>query len=184
MKIYTKSGDKGKTSLIGGKQLDKDHLRIEAYGTIDELNSCLGLVRDRNVLVQQQSLLAHIQSYLFTIGSHLAFDPSSSSSFPIPALDPKAVTQLEKAIDRMQDELPVLKQFVLPGGHPLVSSCHVARTICRRAERRVVTLSKKVEIDAEILVFLNRLSDYLFVLARATGKELDVAERLWEPRNK
>ena len=182
MKIYTKSGDKGKTALIGGKLLDKDHLRIEAYGTVDELNSCLGLVRDNNVVMQQQALLASIQSYLFIIGSHLAFDPASA--FPIPELDPEAVSNLEKAIDHMQDGLPVLKQFILPGGHPLVSSCHLARTICRRAERRVVSLSKDVEVDSEILVFLNRLSDYLFVLARATGKELNVTERLWEPRNK
>jgi cob(I)alamin adenosyltransferase len=182
MKIYTKTGDKGKTSLIGGKQLDKDDLRIEAYGTIDELNSFFGLIRDGNVVTHQQMLLDNIQTYLFTIGSHLAFDPDST--FPIPSLNRDAVVNLEQAIDLMQEQLPALTQFILPGGHTLVSYCHIARTICRRAERRVVSLSKMVYIPADILVFLNRLSDYLFVLARATANALGIKELLWEPRNR
>lgn len=173
MKIYTKTGDKGTTGLYGGGRLNKDDARIEAYGTVDELNSVVGLVRSSPNAGEHDDLLEMVQIELFNIGSHLAYDPASD--LPLPELNKGLVDRLEKAMDKMNDALPKLKSFVLPGGSLSSSHAHLARTVCRRAERRVVSLSRAAELDKGIIVFLNRLSDYFFLLARyllnAEGKK-------------
>ena len=180
-KIYTKTGDSGVTALFGGSRLSKGHLRIHAYGTVDELNSHIGVVRDHltNELLKQE--LQKIQVQLFNIGAHLATDPSKSNEW-LPQLEQSSVDGLEISIDKMQDELKPLKSFILPAGHPTVSFCHVARSVCRRTERYVVTLSENEKVDKIIIQYLNRLSDYLFVLARFIGKLNKVEEILWKPR--
>jgi cob(I)alamin adenosyltransferase len=178
-KIYTKSGDKGDTSLFGGKRLPKDHLRIEAYGTIDELNACLGLVRDgiqENEVLR--SYLKDIQDTLFTIGSNLAMDPEKPSPY-IKMIEQSVIIALENEIDAMDAVLPPLKNFILPGGHTTVSFCHLARTVCRRAERNTVALSHSEIVSPLIIEYLNRLSDYLFMLSRKIAQDLKVAEVLW-----
>ena len=178
MKIYTKTGDKGTTALFGGARLPKNHIRIESYGTVDELNSFIGLVRDHLTNEELRGELKSIQETLFTIGSHLAADPSKDNLW-IPEIKPTEIELLEKGIDRMQESLEPLKNFILPGGHPVVSHCHVVRCVCRRAERNVVALSE-IETIAPILIqYLNRLSDYFFVLARFVGKELGAEEVVW-----
>lgn len=182
MKIYTKTGDKGKTSLFGGKRLAKDHDRIEAYGTVDELNSQLGLIRDSIEQEAIRSLIKTIQNRLFTIGSNLASDPDKE--LITPDIFESDIEALEQAIDQMNTELPELKNFILPGGHPVVSYCHLARCICRRAERRVVTLAQQEKVEEIIIRYLNRLSDYLFVLSRKLGQNLGVEEVVWNPRSK
>lgn len=178
-KIYTKSGDKGDTSLFGGKRLPKDHLRIEAYGTIDELNACLGLVRDG---IQENEVLRgylkHIQDTLFTIGSNLAMDPEKPSPY-IKMIEQSVIIALENEIDKMDAVLPPLKNFILPGGHTTVSFCHLARTVCRRAERNTVALSHSEVVSPLIIEYLNRLSDYLFILGRKIAQDLKVEEVLW-----
>lgn len=179
-KIYTKTGDKGETSLFGGKRLPKSHLRIESYGTVDELNSYLGLVRDLVEQAEIKGLLKDIQDRLFTIGSNLASDPEKPLATP--DLEPEDITRLESAMDRMTQVLPPLKHFILPGGHPTVSTCHVARCVCRRAERLVVRLSMEETVDNMVIQYLNRLSDYLFVLARYVGSLLGAEEVIWQPR--
>jgi len=183
MKIYTKTGDKGKTSLIGGTKVFKSDLRIEAYGTIDELNSFIGLCLDHLKANNINNVLAEIQDRLFTIGSALACDPEKETKLKIPDLHEGDVELLEKEIDRMNEVLPVMKSFILPAGHVAVSSLHIARTVCRRAERCCVKMQKK-EMDVENLIikYLNRLSDYLFVLARFAAHQLDVEEIPWKPR--
>jgi cob(I)alamin adenosyltransferase len=181
MKIYTKTGDSGSTGLFGGKRVSKDDARIEAYGTIDELNSWMGLLRDQEVNRSRQGFLASIQENLFVISSMLAAEPGNER-IRIPKLDAGAVGMLEAAIDEMDRSLPEMRSFVLPGGHQSVSFCHVARTVCRRAERRLVTLYRQEEGDPQLLVYLNRLSDYLFVLARAMTQELGASETPWKPR--
>lgn len=183
-KIYTKTGDKGVTSLIGGTKVPKSHLRIEAYGTVDELNSYIGLVKD---LLHEQyktaNLLQEVQDRLFTIGSALACDPEKEVKLKIPDLFEKDITLLEESIDQMNEELEPMKYFILPGGHPTISHIHIARCICRRAERNVVALSlNSEEISAIVLQYLNRLSDYLFVLARFMGQVLGVQDIPWKPR--
>lgn len=183
MKIYTKTGDQGDTSLIGGIRVPKSHNRVEAYGTVDELNSFIGVVRDMSVNEQRQDIFQHIQENLFVIGSLLAADPHKKPAY-LPNLQEEDVLELEQAIDRMQEELPEMKHFILPGGHPDVSHCHLARAVCRRAERAVVRLHEEEKVDVRIIVYLNRLSDYLFVLARYIGKEHQVAEIPWKPRKK
>jgi cob(I)alamin adenosyltransferase len=165
MKIYTKKGDKGETSLLGGTRVSKSNIRIESYGTIDELNSWLGLVRDQEMDIHTKQILIHIQDRLFTLGSHLASDPKKSG-IKIPDINEENITLLEEEIDKMNETLPEMKSFVLPGGHNTVSYCHIARCICRRAERCVVHLASEEKVEDIILKYLNRLSDYLFVLAR------------------
>ena len=183
MKIYTKTGDGGTTSLIGGTKVSKAHLRIEAYGTVDELNSYIGLCKDLLQVMQANSILQEIQDRLFTIGSALACDPEKETKMKIPDLKEDDITLLENEIDKMNDSLPAMKSFILPGGHPTVSHVHVARCICRRAERNCVRLQlEKNEVEPIITKYLNRLSDYLFILARYTGHVLKVAELLWKPR--
>lgn len=181
MKIYTKTGDKGQTSLLGGTRISKAHPRIEAYGTIDELNSYIGLVRDQAVNESRKDILKEIQDRLFTIGSHLAADAERNTK-KVPDLLPSDVELLEKEMDKMDTTLPELRFFVLPGGHQSVSFCHVARTVCRRAERLVIAFAEEVEVEDIIVTYLNRLSDYLFVLSRKMAHELQVEEISWKPR--
>ncbi len=182
MKIYTKKGDKGETSLFGGKRLSKHHLRIETYGTVDELNAYIGLVRDNVQEDDLGSLLKKIQDTLFTLGGILASAPGKKpDTLLITASD---ITLLEEAIDQMEEKLPALKNFILPGGHTIVSFCHIARVVCRRAERRAVGLAQEEEVDEIIISYLNRLSDYLFVLARQLGQDLGVEEVEWKSKGK
>ncbi len=181
MKIYTKTGDKGSTSLLGGTRVSKGHERINAYGTIDELNSFLGLVSDLDPDEKRVNLIREVQTRLFTIGSSLAAETDRAKDFK-PDLEEDDITVLEEAIDEMNESLPVMKNFILPGGHQLVSFSHVARTVCRRAERLIITLAATEEIEEIVIRYLNRLSDYLFVLARKQGHDLKVNEIPWKPR--
>lgn len=179
-KIYTKTGDKGETGLFGGKRLLKYHMRIEAYGTVDELNSYLGLVRDSISDDASRDFLKEIQDRLFTIGANLASDPDKSMDTP--DLLESDVEALELQMDQMDAHLPALKNFILPGGHPSVSFCHIARTVCRRAERQVVALAASEPVEEILLRYLNRLSDYLFVLSRKMAQDLGVEEVSWHAR--
>ncbi|HLO79902.1 MAG TPA: cob(I)yrinic acid a,c-diamide adenosyltransferase [Chitinophagaceae bacterium] len=182
-KIYTKTGDKGTTSLIGGTKVPKSHLRIEAYGSIDELNSYLGLCRDILEDDQTRKIILEIQDRLFTIGSSLACDPIKEPKMRIPDLKEQDITVLENEIDRMNDLLPPMKSFILPGGHPVVSHLHIARCVCRRSERACVRLElESLEVEPLILQYLNRLSDYLFMLARYAAQLLKVEELPWKAR--
>jgi len=181
MKIYTKTGDKGLTSLIGGTRVLKSSLRIECYGTVDELNSHLGLVRDQEVNADRRPLLKEIQDRLFTIGSALAADPEKSK-MKLPDLHATDVTLLEDEIDSLNADLPELRAFILPGGHPAVSHTHVARCVCRRAERLAIHLGEESFVAELVVVYLNRLSDYLFVLSRAMARDLGVEEVTWQAR--
>lgn len=181
MKIYTKKGDTGTTQLIGGTRVPKHHLRIEAYGTIDELNSWMGLVRDNVNDQATKDLLKEIQDRLFTIGSLLASDPEKSR-MKVPDLNESDVALLEKSIDTINEKLPELKSFLLPGGNASNSICHVARCVCRRAERLVVQLNEEVPTEPLILKYLNRLSDYLFILARKISQDTGSGEIPWKPR--
>jgi len=182
-KIYTKTGDKGKTSLIGGTKVFKSDLRIETYGTVDELNSHIGLVTDYTPDERQRDILRQIQDRLFVIGSSLACDPEKETGMHIPDLKEEDITLLEKEMDFMNERLPAMKHFILPRGHAAVSSTHIARCVCRRTERLCVNMLQH-DLFAEPLIikYLNRLSDYLFVLARFTAQELHVAEVIWKGR--
>lgn len=183
MKIYTKTGDSGKTSLLGGTKVFKNNLRIEAYGTVDELNSYIGLLSDFSNDDNAKVILKEIQDRLFTIGAELACDPDKNSRMALPDLHESDVELLEKEIDKMQEELPVMKNFILPGGHPAVSFAHVARCVCRRAERGTVNLQENNgAVDQLIIKYLNRLSDYLFVLARYLGMKNNAPEIIWKAR--
>ena len=183
MKIYTKTGDKGTTALLGGTRVPKSHERIEAYGTVDELNSYLGLVADQEINTGRKETLREIQDRLFTIGSSLASDPEKSK-VKIPDLLESDVTMLEEQIDGMNNELPEMRSFILPGGHPAVSTCHIARCVCRRAERLAINLSQNEFVAELVIKYLNRLSDYLFVLARKMAQDLNADEIPWRPRMK
>ncbi len=182
MKIYTKTGDKGQTALIGGRRVSKADLRIDAYGTVDELNSWIGVVGDQPVNESRKALLKEIQDRLFTVGAELATDPGKAPRQTLPAIVPDDVTRLEQAMDDMDTELPPLRAFVLPGGHQSVSFGHVARTVCRRAERLTIALDETHPGDPLVIQYLNRLSDYLFVLSRKMTQELGVEEVEWKPR--
>ena len=184
MKIYTKVGDKGKTVLFGGTSVPKHHVRVEAYGTVDELNAHIGLLSDHLETTVPESLpfLKDVQSNLFVIGTCLA-TPLKKSNLPLPKLPKEACEHLEKEIDQMTDELEPLRYFILPGGHPVVSVGHVARCVCRRAERCIVRLQESEGALAPgILPYVNRLSDYLFTLVRYAAKKLGVVERPWIPK--
>ena len=181
MKIYTKTGDKGQTSLVGGTRVSKTELRIEAYGTVDELNSYVGLVRDQAVNIDRKELLKEIQDRLFTIGSILASEPEQTKK-RIPDLHESDIELLENAMDEMDTNLEPMRFFILPGGHQAVSFGHVARTVCRRAERIVLRLSLESEVNNLVIRYLNRLSDYLFVLCRMMAKDLNIEENAWKPR--
>jgi cob(I)alamin adenosyltransferase len=181
MKIYTKTGDKGLTSLIGGTRVPKHHIRIESYGTVDELNSWVGLIRDQDIAGHDQEVLKQIQDRLFTIGSSLAADPERSKMV-IPDLHPEDIELLEKEMDSMNEELPELRHFILPGGNNTISYCHIARCVCRRAERITVHLAEKSPVDEKVNIYLNRLSDYLFTLGRRVAHQQQVPENKWIPR--
>ena len=180
-KIYTKTGDSGETSLIGGTRVPKHHIRIESYGTIDELNSYIGLIKDQSIDKRSHDTLTEIQDRLFTIGSSLASDPENSK-LRIPDLIDEDITLLEKEIDHMNSELPELRSFILPGGHTTISYCHIARCVCRRAERNTIHLAENNFVAPLVIKYLNRLSDYLFILARFFAKQLNVKETNWKPR--
>ena len=188
MKIYTKTGDKGTTSLFGGTRVPKHHIRIESYGTVDELNSHIGLLRDQDTDKETKDFLIEIQDRLFTIGSILATDPekeklkNGKDRLNIPKVSEEDIEKLEKAMDRMNEELPEMTHFVLPGGHQSVSFCHIARCVCRRAERLSSALYDIEAFDDRVLIYLNRLSDYLFVLARKLSKQLQAEEIQWIPK--
>jgi cob(I)alamin adenosyltransferase len=181
MKIYTKTGDTGSTSLFGGKRVSKSDLRIDTYGTVDELNSYIGLLRDQPANSSRKELLIEIQDRLFTMGSMLATEPGNVK-VKIPVLSESDIQFLEKQIDDMDSSLLAMKSFVLPGGHQSVSFCQVARTVCRRAERLAVALHGAEPIDELVIKYLNRLSDFLFVLSRKMTQELGAEETPWKPR--
>lgn len=179
-KIYTKTGDAGETGLFGGSRLPKSHLRIEGYGTVDELNSYIGLLRDAVKNDHYRNVLKEIQDRLFTIGANLASDPSKNLTPP--DINIKDIQLLETEMDEMEKDLPLLKNFILPGGHTTVSFCHIARTVCRRAERLVVALHLTEPVEPLLIQYLNRLSDYLFMLSRKLGKDLGAEEVIWVAR--
>lgn len=188
MKVYTKTGDKGTTALFGGTRVAKDHIRIESYGTVDELNSWIGLIRDQDFPAIYKNVLIRIQDRLFTVGALLATPPEKEvmkngerrlKNLGISEAD---IELLEREIDRMEENLPQMTHFVLPGGHTTVSYCHIARCVCRRAERLSVQLSHEEPVEELVLKYLNRLSDYLFVLARMLTSELGAEEVKWIPQ--
>ncbi|WP_117883285.1 cob(I)yrinic acid a,c-diamide adenosyltransferase [Aureibaculum luteum] len=187
MKIYTKTGDKGQTSLYGGTRVPKYHLRIEAYGTVDELNSHIGLLKDQKITEPTAKTLLKVQNELFTLGAMLATPPEKETlkngkeRLNIPKITASDIQYLENEIDTMQQSLPQMTHFVLPGGHQTVSFCHIARCICRRAERLSVQLNENDPINDHIIMYLNRLSDYLFVLARKLTYDNHVEEIPWLP---
>ena len=180
MKIYTKTGDKGSTALIGGARVKKDDLRIETYGTLDELNAHLGVLDTLLTDAADKAFVQRIQSNLFVIGSYLACDPQHPAQADRYCLKSEEVNEMEQEIDRMTQTLPPQKTFLLPGGCPASAQAHVCRTVCRRAERRMVSLNEAHPIQLEILAFVNRLSDYLFVLARKANFNENVMEKKWE----
>jgi cob(I)alamin adenosyltransferase len=188
MKVYTKTGDKGTTALFGGTRVPKHHIRIESYGTIDELNSHIGLIRDQDINQLHKNTLMHIQDRLFTVGAILATDPekatlkSGKARLNIPKISNHDIERLEKEMDNMEESLPPMTHFVLPGGHQTVSFCHIARTVCRRAERLASHLNDLEPFQPETLMYINRLSDYLFVLARKLSQELQADEIKWIPQ--
>lgn len=190
MKIYTKTGDKGTTSLFGGTRVPKHHIRIESYGTVDELNSHIGLVKDQEMGDETREVLNRVQDRLFTIGSILATEPekailkSGKERLNIPKITAEDIHLLETEMDAMNDALPEMTHFILPGGHPSVSICHIARCVCRRAERMATALYEISEFDEMVLQYLNRLSDYLFVLARKLSKDLQANEVKWIPEKR
>lgn len=187
MKIYTKTGDKGTTALFGGSRVPKHHIRIESYGTVDELNSHMGMLRDLIEDEHSQQTIIKIQDRLFTLGSMLATDPkkatlkSGKERLDISKISPADIELLEQEMDAMNDRLPPMTHFVLPGGHPTVSSCHIARCVCRRAERLATALFEIEPFEEKVLQYLNRLSDYLFVLARKLSNDLGAKEIQWIP---
>lgn len=187
MKIYTKTGDNGTTALFGGTRVKKHHIRIESYGTIDELNSWLGLIRDQKIDGDSKEMLLTIQDKLFTVGAILATDPekavlkSGKERLTIPKIGTNDIEGLEHEIDIMEATLPQMTHFILPGGHQTVSYCHIARTVCRRAERLTAHLNEKEPVNPGVLTYLNRLSDYLFVLARKLSQNLHAEEIKWIP---
>lgn len=181
MKIYTKTGDNGTTMLFGGGRVKKYHARINAYGTLDELNAHIGLLKDQNIHPTHQQNLAIIQERLFAIGAHLAVIPQKNQKITLPELYLTDIQHLENEIDTLETQLPPLRNFILPGGHQTVSFCHIARCVCRRAERLIVQIADNEPIQPVIIPYLNRLSDFLFVLARKLTHELNATEIPWIP---
>ncbi|MFK7899271.1 MAG: cob(I)yrinic acid a,c-diamide adenosyltransferase [Cyclobacteriaceae bacterium] len=181
MKIYTKTGDRGETSLYGGKRVSKDHVQIDAYGTVDELNSHIGLLRDHPVLKEHKPVLVEIQDRLFTLGSHLAADPDKPK-LKLPPLYEADVTTLEKEIDKMDGQLEPMRAFILPGGNNATSFVHIARCVCRRAERNIITQAAEIPVEELVIQYMNRLSDYLFTLSRWIAKDSQAEEIEWKPR--
>jgi len=188
MKIYTKTGDKGTTALFGGTRVPKHHIRIDSYGTVDELNSYIGLIRDQDIEQHHKDILIRIQDKLFTVGAILATDPEKAllkngkERLNIPKISSEDIALLEQEMDTMNETLPQMTHFVLPGGHQTVSYCHITRCVCRRAERLAVALNELEPFLPEALTYLNRLSDYLFVLARKLSLDLQADEVKWIPQ--
>jgi cob(I)alamin adenosyltransferase len=182
MKIYTKTGDGGETSLFGGGRVPKDDARVEAYGAVDELNAAIGLARTLHPVPEIDADLSRIQSELFAVGAELATPHDARAHGSIPGVQVEWAAALEQQMDRWDEQLPPLAAFVLPGGSPVAAALHVARATCRRAERRAVALSHLTPIDPAVVVYLNRLSDFLFEAARAANLRAGVAETLWRPR--
>jgi cob(I)alamin adenosyltransferase len=188
MKIYTKTGDKGTTALFGGTRVPKHHIRIESYGTVDELNSHIGLIRDQQIDTRSSDILVRIQDRLFTVGAILATDPEKAilkngkERLNIPKIIDEDLVLLEHEMDDMNELLPPMTHFVLPGGNTTVSYCHIARCVCRRAERLASHLNENEPVDQNVLRYLNRLSDYLFVLARKLSHDLGANEVKWIPK--
>lgn len=188
MKVYTKTGDTGTTALFGGTRVPKHHIRIESYGTVDELNSHIGLIRDQDINIHYKKILIQVQDRLFTVGAILATPPekeilkSGKPRLNIPRIIEGDIELLENEIDDMEQSLPQMTHFVLPGGHTIVSYCHIARCVCRRAERLSVHLNDMEPTDVLVIKYLNRLSDYLFVLARKLSHDLNAEEVKWIPR--
>jgi cob(I)alamin adenosyltransferase len=180
-KIYTKGGDRGETSLLGGTRVAKSHERVEAYGNLDELNSFIGLIRDQEIDPHYRDVLIRIQENLFVAEALVAKDPDTPLR-DLPVITEDDILTLEHEIDAMNEQLPPLTSFILPGGHTIVSYCHIARTVCRRAERSLIRLSRNSQVDHIIIQLINRLSDYLFVLARKTGKDCHAIETPWIAR--
>jgi cob(I)alamin adenosyltransferase len=180
-KIYTRLGDTGQTSLIGGKRVPKYHIRIEAYGTVDELNSFIGLIRDQPIKAHYQAILLQIQDRLFVSESLLALD-EGNPGVKLPCLSEDDILLLEQEIDQMNENLPPLTAFILPGGHPIVSYTHIARCVCRRTERIILSLSQQHPVPENMLKYFNRLSDYLFVLSRILAQELGVGDQVWKAK--
>lgn len=179
--VYTKTGDNGSTGLIGGTRVPKNHARLEAYGTVDELNSFIGLIRSFDLPQADVDTLISIQAKLFTVGAYLATDTTVSDMRDRLNYSEGHIEELEREMDRLEKDLPPLKYFVLPGGHPAVGYCHVCRTVCRRAERRVIDVAREFEVDNWVVRYLNRLSDYLFVLSRHLSNYMGVDEIPWKP---
>ena len=183
MKIYTKAGDQGKTSLIGGTRVPKSHIRIESYGTVDELNSFIGLLNDLVNDAKINADLKEIQDRLFTVGSSLACDPEKESALRIPDLKEEDIAGLEMSMDAMNEVLAPMKSFIIPGGHQAISTAHIARCVCRRAERWCVNMQEEdLFVETLVIKYLNRLSDYLFTLARYIGHLKGVEDLPWKPR--
>ncbi|MEG1617894.1 MAG: cob(I)yrinic acid a,c-diamide adenosyltransferase [Bacteroidales bacterium] len=178
--IYTKTGDKGQTSLVGGERVSKTDLRLEAYGTVDELNSFIGMLIVENGLFEDSALLTYVQNKLFTIGSYLATDPSFTSFREASLLSEEAILKLERRIDEIDSRLPKLNNFVLPGGTRISALAHVCRTVCRRSERAILRVAEVHEVDDKILRFMNRLSDYLFVFSRMNNVNSLNREVFWD----
>lgn len=183
MKIYTKTGDRGMTSLIGGTRVPKNSARLEAYGSVDELNSYIGMIRSLVTNPEIAGELAEIQMRLFDVGGNLATDPNGQTRLPL-GVEEADIEVLEKAIDRMDAEVPPSRSFVLPGGNELVSFCHIARTVCRRAERRMLDLNQEAAVEELVMKYVNRLSDYLFMLSRKLAHDAGIEELKWIPRQK
>lgn len=183
MKIYTKTGDKGLTSLVSGNRVPKYHPRIEAYGTVDELNSYLGLIASFDIDKDDKAFVTALQQAIFTACSHLSMDDEALRE-QLPPFNSSIIAKTEAEIDRLTGILPVLNHFILPGGHQISAFCHIARTVCRRAERLVVRLAEEVPVNAELIIFLNRISDYLFVLARKQAHDFKADELKWIPSGK
>jgi cob(I)alamin adenosyltransferase len=181
MKIYTRTGDKGKTTLVGGKQVPKIHVRIEAYGTVDELIVNIGMLRDMSEKAAIKDYLLEVQDRLMTCASILATD-CEDCRVKIPEIRESDIRSLENAIDEMESSLPALSSFVLPGGHIVSSQCHIARTVCRRAERQIIRLSTELFVPDTVIKYVNRLSDYLFVLARKVLRDFNIEDTTWKPK--
>lgn len=180
MRVYTRTGDKGKTGLASGERVPKYHPRLEAYGSVDELNSYIGYLNSDINDSRTTNLLLKIQNRVFSISSHLAVDHAEMAK-SLPTIKDKDIKELEDEMDYMLDNLPELKNFIIPGGHPIVSRCHIARTVCRRVERIMVKLAEEIEIYENMVIYVNRLSDYFFVLARKIGSDLGIEEIKWTP---
>ncbi len=179
--VYTKTGDRGTTSLIGGTRVAKNHYRLEAYGTVDELNTFIGMIRSYEVDEVTEKQIIDIQHKLFVIGAYLATDSNVTDLRDKLDYDESIIEGLEKEMDRMESELPPMKFFVLPGGHPGVSYCHISRTVCRRTERRILAMAEETEVNPWVIKYVNRLSDYLFVLSRHLSKHYNINEIPWVP---